>query len=165
MSPLRKNSKRAWVIGLPGAVLAAIVLGSEPPAFGQANEAKPRQAEPDKKGGAVLCAWAIYLSIRTQSEACSLQREPIDDAIDEAIAAIDEFIVANSSEHPTQATLEAFKRRAAGSELNALSRTGLQKVCDGPDLKHFRSIDPAQLRASVKDLLAVPREPVMNPCL
>src|SRR5262245_36610123 len=69
----------------------------------------PRQFETDKSGGAVLCVWSIYLSVRTQTTACAVSREPVDDAIDEAITAIDEFIIANSSRHPTHEMLKDFK--------------------------------------------------------
>ena len=126
-----------------------------------------RQFEFDKSGaGAVLCSWSIYLSIRTHSQACGLAREPVDDAIDQAITAIDEFIIANSSLHPTREMLEEFKQRAANQELNFLRQRGLQNACGpGSDVQHFRRSTPEQIQTSVKSLLATPREPVMNPCL
>jgi hypothetical protein len=126
----------------------------------------PRQFEADKTGnGAVLCAWSIYLSIQAETVACGLTRRPTDDAIDSAIAAIDEFILANSSLHPTRAMLDEFKRRAAESHLDPEQRQGLQKFCSRPDLEHFRSISPDQIMKSTSKLLELPREPVMNPCL
>jgi hypothetical protein len=125
----------------------------------------PRQYEADHGGGAVLCVWAIELSIQAQTKACGLTRRPVDDAFDEAIAAMDEFIMANSSLHPTRAMLEDFKRRATESELRMLRQRGLEQACANPDLEHFRSMRPDEVRASTKALLAVPREPVMNPCL
>jgi hypothetical protein len=126
----------------------------------------PRQFEFDKtENGAVLCAWSIYLSIRAKTAACGLQRRPTDDAMDEAIAAIDEFILANSSLHPIRPLLEEFKHRAAEADLAFARKQGLEKACSNGDLEHFRSISPDQIRASVKKLLEVPREPVMNPCL
>jgi hypothetical protein len=126
----------------------------------------PRQFEQDKSGaGAVLCSWSIYLSIQTQTAACALPRRPVDDEIDQAIVAIDEFILANSSLHPTRTMLEDFKRNAAESELRLLRQRGLEKACASPDLEMFRRPSPEKVRASVKALLAIPREPVMNPCL
>jgi hypothetical protein len=86
--------------------------------------------------------------------------------MDEAIAAIDEFILANSSLHPTRPVLEEFKRRAAEQDLaSVVGKQGLEKACSSRDLERFRSIDPDQIRTGIKKLLAVPREPVMNPCL
>jgi hypothetical protein len=125
----------------------------------------PRQFERDASGaGAVLCVWSIYLSTQAQTAACALPRRPTDDAIDQAIDAIDNFIIANSSLHPTKAMLEAFKRDAAAEELTSLRRAQPQ-FCERRDLERFRSISPEQIRAGLKTLLAVPREPVMNPCL
>jgi hypothetical protein len=126
----------------------------------------PRQFEQDKSGaGAVLCSWSIYLSIQNQVAACALPRRPVDDAIDQAIVAIDEFILANSSLHPTRPVLEDFKRSAAESELRFLRQRGLEKACASPDLEMFRRPSPEQVQATVKALLTTPREPVMNPCL
>ncbi|MGC2779919.1 MAG: hypothetical protein WA418_30195 [Bradyrhizobium sp.] len=126
----------------------------------------PKQFEVDKSGeGAVLCAWSIYLSIQAETAMCGLARRPTDDAIDEAIIAIDDFILANSSLKPTRAMLDEFKRRAAAADLAQGQRMGLQNFCSRSDLEHFRSIGPDKLRESVKKLLARPREPVMNPCL
>jgi hypothetical protein len=126
----------------------------------------PRQFQADSSGaGAVLCVWSIYLSVQAETAACNLARRPVDDAMDEAIIAIDEFILANSSLHPTRAMLDEFKRRAAESELSAVRQRGLQKVCQSSDLEHFRSVARGEIKTSTKSLLAVPREPVMNPCL
>ncbi|MGJ5176835.1 hypothetical protein ACQR16_07820 [Bradyrhizobium oligotrophicum] len=125
-----------------------------------------KQFEFDQSGdGAVLCAWSIYLSIQAETAICKLPRRPTDDAIDEAVGAIDEFILANSSLKPTPTMLDEFKRRAAAADLAQGQRAGLQAFCQRPDLERFRSIAPDALRASVKKLLAKPREPVMNPCL
>jgi hypothetical protein len=127
----------------------------------------PRQFEYDKSGqGAVLCVWAIYLSVKSHTAVCGLARRPVDDAIDNAIAKIDEFIIANSSLHPSRAALEDFKRRAAEQELKALG--GQKTYCEGPgarDIEGFRSTSADEVQKSVTALLAVPREPVMNPCL
>jgi hypothetical protein len=127
----------------------------------------PRQFERDNSGrGAVLCIWAIYLSIQAQTAHCGLARRPVDDAIDEAIVAIDEFIIKNSSLHPTRQMLEDFKRRAAESERSHfLQRRSLKEYCENPDTEHFRRVEADQLRAGVQRLLEIEREPVMNPCL
>ena len=125
----------------------------------------PRQFETDKGGGAVLCAWSMYLSVRTQATACAISRQPVDDAIEEAITAIDGFIIANSSLHPTREMLEDFKRRAGEAELRHARQLGMQKYCESNLAQHFRRQSPDKILASVKELLAVPREPVMNPCL
>ena len=114
----------------------------------------------------MLCSWAIFLSIQAQTAECGLARRPVDDAIDQAIAAIDEFILRNSSLRPTRQMLDTFKRGVAESERNHFRQRGLLKqYCENPDTERFRSIDADQLRAGVQDLLSIEREPVMNPCL
>jgi hypothetical protein len=148
---------------LAGTTIIAMSLTA--PALGQDRMVLgPRQFEQDKSGaGAVLCSWALYLSIQAQTAACALPRQPTDDAIDQAITAIDDFILANSSLHPTRAALEAFKREATARDRDQVSRQ--PQFCTRPDLERFRSMKPERVKASVRALLAVPREPVMNPCL
>jgi hypothetical protein len=143
--------------------VATVLLASGAPAIGQDRMVLgPRQFEYDY-AGAVLCLWSIYVTVQADTAACGLARRPSDDAIDEAIVAIDEFILANSSLRPTRAMLEDFKRRAVESHLSFVRERGLS--CQRRELEHFRSPSPDKIRASIKALLAVPREPVMNPCL
>jgi len=147
-------------------IFAIVALAT--PALGQDKMVLgPRQFERDNSGkGAVLCSWAIFLSIQAQTAECGLARRPVDDAIDQAIAAIDEFILRNSSLRPTRQMLDTFKRGVAESERNHFRQRGLLKqYCENPDTERFRSIDADQLRAGVQDLLSIEREPVMNPCL
>ena len=123
----------------------------------------PRQFEQDKTGaGAVLCSWSLFLAVQAGTLACGLTRRPSDDAIDDAIVAIDDFILAHSSLHPTREMLDDFKRRGAELLRSRLSLTS--PACQGGNLRRFRNLSPAQIRATTKALLAVPREPVMNPC-
>jgi hypothetical protein len=155
------TSKRStWIfIASLGLLLIEPVAGQDKMVLG------PDQFKEDKSGaGAVLCTWSIYLSIQAETAACALSRRPVDDAIDQAIVAIDEFILANSSLHPTRAMLENFKRNAAASAVSGARQLGPQ-FCKREDLEMFRSPSPEKIQAGVKALLAVPREPVMNPCL
>jgi|SRR5215475_9548855 hypothetical protein len=149
------------------ALMIFAIVALAVPAMGQDQMILgPRQFERDNSGrGAVLCSWAIYLSIQAQTAHCGLARRPVDDAIDQAITAIDEFILRNSSLRPTRQMLEDFKRRAAESERSHFRQRGsLEAYCENPDTERFRSIDADQLRAGVQQLLGIEREPVMNPC-
>jgi hypothetical protein len=162
---LRRWSK-ALIIALLLAVVAALLVTRGMRVGEHRMVLGPRQFEEDRtSAGGVLCIWALYLAIQAETAACGLPRRPVDDAIDNAIVAIDEFILTNSSLHPTRAMLEDFKRRAAESELRGLRQSGLQQFCQSRDLEALRSPSAEQIQASVKELLAVPREPVMNPCL
>jgi hypothetical protein len=119
-----------------------------------------RQFERDNSGkGAVLCSWSINLSVQARTADCGWARRPVDDAIDEAITAIDDFILANSTLHPTRPMLEDFKRRAAESECHRTVTR--EQYCR--DTEFIRSTEP--IREGVKAFLSIPREPVMNPCL
>ena len=97
--------------------------------------------------------------VQEQTAACALPRRPVDDAIDQAIVAIEDFILANSSTHLTRAMLEALKGNTA------VTRVAQPQFCQSQFLERLRSPSPEQVLAGVKALLAVPREPVMNPCL
>jgi hypothetical protein len=121
-----------------------------------------RQFEQDKSGaGAVLCSWVMLMSFQAQAAACAFPRQPIDDAMDEAIIAIDEFILANSSLHPSRNMIQSFKR-----DWSQRARSG-PLYCEDPEIARLRSDneEPARIRARVKALLALPREPVGTPCL
>lgn len=148
-------------------IIVAAALASTGPALGEDKMVLgPDQFKEDKSGaGAVLCAWSIYLSVQAEAAACALPRRPVDDAMDQAVVAIDEFILANSSLHPSKGALENFKRDVAVSAIAAARRGYGSQFCKREDLEYFRSLSPEKIQTSVKALLAVPREPVMNPCL
>ncbi|MCC8955662.1 hypothetical protein H8B02_20165 [Bradyrhizobium sp. Pear77] len=118
---------------LIGATIIAALMA--PPVAAQGRMVLgPRQFESDKSGaGAVLCAWSFYLSVQAQTVACALPRRPTDDAIDQAIVAIDQFILENSSLHPTKEALEAFRRDAAALSLRPLNSR--PQLCQGSDLE------------------------------
>lgn len=139
-----------------GISLMAPALGQDQMVLG------PRQYENDARG-AVLCIWRLYLGIQGQTAACALPRRAVDDVLDHAIADIEEFILANSSLHPSRAALDSFKLKATVLSRDSVNRD--PKACKGDFLAYVRGIAPEQIQSSVKELLAVPREPVMNPCL
>ena len=148
--------------------LIIVVVGLAPslPAFGRDLIVRGPLFAADVSGlGAVLCHWRIYLLVQARTAGCGLARGPVDDVIDEAIVEIDEFILANSSEHPTRATLDNTKRLATEFELSQLPPANPSKMCAGDLVDQLRDWGPDQIRAEVKKLLSIPREPVMNPCL
>src|SRR5258705_94023 len=98
------NRGNAVIFAMRFTLMILAIIALAVPAIGQDQMILgPRQFERDNSGrGAVLCIWAIYLSIQAQTAHCGLARRPVDDAIDEAIVAIDEFIIKNSSLRPTR---------------------------------------------------------------
>jgi hypothetical protein len=126
-------------------VIATVVLALRVPAFGQDRMVLgPRQFERDTGAGAVLCLWSIYLSVQAETAACGLARRSVDDAIDEAIVAIDEFILANSSLHPTRAMLEDFKRRATDRISASRANVACRSLARAATLSIFAALVPTK---------------------
>jgi hypothetical protein len=146
-------------------LVVVFALAQTIPALGQDTSPDFPRLEADTSGhGAVLCSWWFYLIVRARSAECGFARQPIDDALDEGIDAIDAFIVANSPDHVTRSILEEAKRRVTESDL-AGARRDRNAMCQHSLVVQLRKTDPDKLRADVKWLLAVPRKPVPNPCL
>jgi hypothetical protein len=160
-----RNAATAITGSLKSLIIAAVALALRVPALSDDRMVLgPRQFESDKSG-AVLCIWAIYLSVQARTTDCGFARRPVDDAIDESVSAMDEFILANSSLHPSRTMLEGFKHEAAEGERSLALERGLRTYCEIGPTELLRSQSPDQIRATIKKLLAIPREPVMNPCL
>jgi hypothetical protein len=146
-------------------VMIMCALARSTPTFGQDSSTSTPRLEADTSGhGAVLCSWWFYLIMRARSTACGFARQPIDDALDQGIDAIDKFIMANSPDHPTREVLEEAKRRVTESDI-AGTRRDPKAMCENSLVADFRKSKPAEFRDSVSWLLAVPRKPVANPCL
>ena len=107
------------------------------------------------RSAAVMCPWAILLAVQARTADCGWARQPADDAIDEAIAAIDDFILANTPSHPiTRPMLEDLKRSAAAGLRGSSTR---QQYCEDRNnefLQQIRSLGPDRIREEVKELLA-----------
>src|SRR5215208_6960336 len=78
----------------------------------------PRQYEKDTAGGAVLCVWRYFYLTDANIKRCNAPRTPSDNAIHEAVIAMEDFIIANSSLRPTRGALEAFKRKESEPRQN-----------------------------------------------
>jgi hypothetical protein len=118
--------------------------------------------------GAVLCTWSMLVAAANAAQKCGWGENL---ALGEAIGQIDAFIIANSLEPVTQEQLSA--RKAADSGLGYETAAGRASMCEytagshsfGEMLWRIHASEPEQLAALTSDLLSVPREPVMNPCL
>jgi hypothetical protein len=117
--------------------------------------------------GAVLCAWKVSVDIVVALDVCvpgqhpALRRDMAD-----AVAAIADFIVANSLTPVRKSELEHYvTQRYSETEL----QRNVAKACS-PEfiddaLPKLDAIPSAQRRAETANLLSVPRPPVMEPCL
>jgi hypothetical protein len=149
-----------------GLMTFAIIVLAVPAAGQDRTNPGPPTTEGDWKVAALGCTYAIYLEVQAVTAACGWARQPADDAIDEAIAAFEDFILANTSSHLTRPMLEDLKRGAAVSR--RVRSTG-QQYCEGPTTLNFfgkfRSASPAQIREGVKALLSMPAKPGRYGCL
>src|SRR5262245_31979143 len=93
--------------------------------------------------------WVMFLAVQARTEDCGWARQPADDAIDEAIAAIEDFIFANTP--ITRPMLEDVKRSAAAGR-----GSSSQQYCEDRNnaLQQIRSLGPDRIREEVKEALA-----------
>ncbi len=126
------------------------------------NQTNPApMTEGDWKVAAMGCAYVIFLEVQERTAICGWARQPADEAIDEAIAAFDEFMLANSSSL-TRPMLEEIKR------VGAARLRGDHQYCEDPNhkpIRQIRSLSPDQIREQVKVLLSMPAKPGAYGCL
>jgi len=118
----------------------------------------------DRTGkGAVLCAWGILQAARTVGLECHHNEDTaFQNELKRSLRRIDRFIVKNSKHPVTVADLEA--RRSQG--LQELRFSG--NICVGDAEKLYEALrgrGVSAVQAETTDLLSIPREPVINPCL
>lgn len=113
--------------------------------------------------GAVLCTWEIYIQVRGMLETCSTKETlPFRVLMDKGINRINDFIVENSLEPISKKQLQT-------TILKKMEKTNKDKsICQSEDwikiMQNFTS-QAEDFNKSIELLLAVPRPPVMNPCL
>lgn len=121
----------------------------------------------DRSGkGPVLCIWSLEVAAQQVGNRCfagkdaDFQRE-----LARSISRTEAFIVANSSTPTSLATLNARKRAEA---LKAADSLKPEKLCKSDFVgvyDNLRAKGAAGMRALTDDLLSIPREPVINPCI
>jgi hypothetical protein len=112
--------------------------------------------------GAVLCAWMLYDTVAIIGETCHRNRdEALQTELRNSVSRIETFIMANSREPASREGLDE-ARRQRRAELD-------RRLCrqrDAVDMyRAVRDQGPEKLRSDIDDLLSIPREPVMNPCV
>jgi hypothetical protein len=108
--------------------------------------------------GELMCALSIYVRIQIHTAICGIARRPIDDAIDEAIAEIEEFSLANFPDRITRSVLEDARRIAKESPLFDPARN--KNLCkEGGFFEDIHGRDPDQFRKEVKEMLSRPPGP------
>ncbi|MEP7240992.1 MAG: tetratricopeptide repeat protein [Devosia sp.] len=131
-----------------------------------AEEPSEERPEVDTTGkGAVMCIWSIYTSVEATVDACGLPTTPADDAIRGGLERISKFIIENSHQPVTEEQLESWSARIKNQQIMTVVQPIGRKACGGEDIAPFRTGSPDQIEQSIDDLLSIPREPLMNPCL
>lgn len=119
----------------------------------------------ESEGGAVLCGRMIYLSMYGTMQHCNDPRlRTVLPELRNDIDRIDRFIVENTPNHPG---LEA-QRKATEDELAQRVKykanvPACERLSSQPDESFVRVRE--EYKKGTDALLAVPRLPVMNPCL
>jgi hypothetical protein len=136
-------------------------VGAEVGAWPAAGAAGPPPGDHSGKG-AVLCAWRLMLAAQAVGRRCFAGQDAAFQAeLARSIARTDAFILKNSSARPTPADLARFKARV-GEEVDR-QRPAL--CAEDEVYRAFRDAGTAAMRTTTDELLSVPREPVLNPCL
>jgi hypothetical protein len=152
----------------------AVVLA---PLLTNAQDRQP-QLEPPDPHGAVLCAWQIYLVAAEVGEMCFPGEDaPLKEVLRESIDEMDAFIIANGPATADQIA-EAKRRVHEMTGLSQLIARAREREPGTPicrseafrDVVDFvyermRKQDTQTLRSEIAQLLAVPRKPVLSPCL
>jgi len=120
------------------------------------------------RADAVLCFWELYVKLKVGADYCfpDSERELKEDSAD-AVERFKDFIVANSLTPVTRDSLDAYveRQRAELASRGPKTATG-QPHCTKLDFfEYFQTAGRDKRRADVAKILAVPRPPVMNPCL
>ncbi|MBA2919943.1 hypothetical protein [Sphingomonas sp. CGMCC 1.13658] len=142
-------------------LLAAPIFGAtEAAGRGPPNaQTDPKFFREDAENGAVLCSWMINLEMKAIGEKCHPDDKDIDAALGDALRDIHAFIAANSS--TSQAEIEA----AARQRIEMAKREAIC-VGDGENMYQLLHREGArEIRERTAKMLAVPRPPVLNPCL
>lgn len=126
---------------------------------GLSDDQKPDKAVTPAQ---VMCVWGFYLRAQIITAHCGFARKPIDDAIDDAVAEIEEFALAHfPPEYITRPKPEDARRIAKETPLfdPAHKKNLCEEGGSASFLKDIRDRDPDQFRKEVKELLSRPLGP------
>ena len=117
---------------------------------------------------AVLCVWTIYVGLHVAADYCFPDSErDLKEDFAGAIERFKDFIVANSLTPVTRSDLDAYveKRRAELISHALKTPIGAPRCPKLDFFADYQADGREKRRADVAKMLAVPRPPVMNPCL
>lgn len=124
----------------------------------------------DDLGKAVICYFGILHSVRRTTQRCDgLASNSFKADLDHSIESVENFIVKNSMPPMTKEQIRAdLKKHDDIFEAN-ISQFGLKSYCESKDAqivaKTFSQKMEGKLQDLTSDILAIPRPPVLNPCM
>jgi hypothetical protein len=145
-------------------VVIAALLSLSSPSSATAQEFSFEHDESGK--GAVVCSYAIYVGVQAVTKHCGWSRGPTDDAVDRAIKSMEQFIIANNKVPVTQEMLDRLRAREFEKHRGVSCERDPGNFGSSIEFIYMlRTQPPEEIDAGVADLLSIPREPRMNPCL
>lgn len=155
---------------LLGGLAVSLMLLASP---GSAQQQDKAYAFDETGKGAVLCLYEIYQGIQQYVRMCGWERTDSDVALDRGVAAMEDFIRKNSTIPSTLEWMERVKQRNIEAAGRATAEEISQRCSDDLTTINYsfrmtndlRSRSATEIDAHFDDMLSIPREPVMNPCL
>lgn len=147
-------------------LMTFLILTLAVPATGQ--DRKKPAPHPAEGGGseAVFCEWVIIIHLQALTEGCGWARLPVDDAVDEASTAVEDFIVANYSNPPTRSMVEDVRRHFVATIRANSTRAQFCETAAQSFPGDMRSrASPYQVREWTKKIVSTPRKQLSGACL
>jgi hypothetical protein len=120
------------------------------------------------RSDAVLCFWDLYVNLKVGADYCLPDSEPeLKEDFTDAVERIKTFIVANSLTPVSRSDLDAFVEKRRTEFLARVPKTppGMPRCARLDFFTDYLADGREKRRADVAKILAVPRPPVLNPCL
>jgi hypothetical protein len=168
-----KNLARTtpWKMRSDGSESRTLDFGNGVTIVEERGEGRSGSSGWDRSGaGAVLCAWEIYVLVHALAEVCPGVDADLNEALKIAVDRINHFIVENSIHPVTSDEVNAAVVRKKARALFSLPTDDparLLELCRKSDFSPYpkKPVSRTEGSQSVDELLAIPRPPVMNPCL
>jgi hypothetical protein len=139
-----------------------IDIPKENPPTNLAFQTDPNFAAEDQKNGAVGCMHLIAISLKAYGEICRPSNKEVNQAFGQSIDQMNKFIAANSDQELSSV------QSAAQQQLENYMRRDKKASCTdsaGEMYELFATSGSTGILEWSNKVTAIPRPPVMNPCL
>lgn len=115
----------------------------------------------NSKTGAVLCLWQILVPVKASMDTCYPEKKQVRATMDQIVENLKVFIMANSLSPVNEADLDKYIQKR---------QQDMQGTCarENKHMTRFSNMSEEKLEELKKGIdasLALPRPPVLNPCL